>query len=53
MRVCKKIFSALASSRLVVLSGLNQYDFQTLLHLLSDYFETSLHIEAVDESYQN
>ncbi len=49
----KKIFSALASSRLVILSGLNNRDFQTLLHLLSDYFETSLHMETVDESYHN
>ena len=49
----KKIFSALAASRLVVLNGMNNRDFQVLLHLLSDYFETSLHIEAVDESYLN
>ena len=49
----KKIFSALASSRLLVLSGVNNNDFQTLLHLLSDYFETSLHMDAVDDSYHN
>ncbi len=47
----KKIFSALASSRLVVVNGMSNRDFQVLLHLLSDYFETSLHIEAVDDSY--
>ena len=50
---CKRIFSALASSRLVVLSGWSDRDFQKLLHLLSDYFETSLHMETVDDSYQS
>lgn len=48
---CKKIFSAMAASRLVVFSGLKDQDFQTLIHLLSDYFETSLHIEEVNDSY--
>ena len=49
---CKKIFSALASSRLIIFTGVQNKDFQQILHLLSDYFGTSLHIEAVDESYQ-
>ena len=49
---CKKIFSALASSRLLIFSGLKNLDFQVLMHLLSDYFGTSLHIESVDDSYQ-
>lgn len=49
----KKIFSAMASSRLLILSGVNNGDFQTLLHLLSDYFETSLHLESVDDTYHN
>ena len=50
---CKKIFSALAGSRLLVVTGMNGKDFQSLLHLLSDYFETSLHMDGVDASYRS
>ena len=49
----KKIFAGLASSRLLVFNGLDQKNFQSLMHLLSDYFETLLCIDKADDSYIN
>ena len=49
----RKLFASLASSRLLVFSGLDRLSFQTLLHLLSDYFETGLCIDKTDGTYTN
>ena len=49
----RKIFAGLASSRLLVFKGLQTQDFRTLMRLLSDYFETALYVDGVNESYTN
>lgn len=47
----KKVFAALASSRLLVVEGMNDKDFKTLMLLLSNYFESPLFIDRVDQGY--
>lgn len=47
----KKIFAAMASSRLVTVSGMSDQSFNKLLLILSGYFETALYSDKVDASY--
>ena len=49
--VIKKIFAALASSRLIVTTGINDKDFNTFMTVLSNYFESKAFIDRVDSSY--
>jgi hypothetical protein len=49
----KKLFAGLVSSRLIVLKGLQTHEFRTLMRLLSDYFETALYVDGVNDSYTN
>ena len=49
----RKIFAGLASSRLLVFKGLQTQDFRALMRLLSDYFETPLYVDVVNDSYAN
>lgn len=46
----RRLFAGLTSSRLIVLHGMESDDFKTLMHLLSDYFETEFCIDGVDAS---
>ena len=47
----KKLFASIASSRLIVFSGMKHEQFKKLMGLLSEYFETSAYIDKVDDSY--
>lgn len=49
--VIRKIFSAIAASRLIVISGMNDKDFETFMTVLSNYFESGVFIDRVDSSY--
>ena len=49
----RKIFAGLASSRLLVFKGMETQNFRTLMRLLSDYFETALYVDDVNDSYTN
>ena len=48
--VCS-LLSALASSRVVVLSGLSKDEFVKLSSMLCEYFECTSHIDTVDSGY--
>ena len=45
------IISAMASSRLVILSGLGAQEFEKLATTLTQYFECNTYIDKVDRSY--
>jgi len=47
----KKIFSSLASSRLLITNGMEDKAFQNLIFLLSGYLESSYHLDKEDASY--
>lgn len=49
--VIRKVFSALASSRLIVINGMNDKDFKSFMTVLSNYFESGVFIDRVDSSY--
>ncbi|MBQ8447515.1 MAG: glycoside hydrolase family 3 C-terminal domain-containing protein, partial [Clostridia bacterium] len=49
----RKIFSAMASSRVILTSGLSNSQFEDLMVLLGNYFESGVYIEHVDETYAN
>lgn len=49
--VVKRIFAAIASSRLIVTTGMNNSDFKSFITVLSNYFETGAFIDSVDSSY--
>ena len=51
--VSKKIFSALASSRLLVTYGYSDQELTSLMKVLSGYFETELFIDRVNDSYKS
>ena len=51
--VVKSVFAALSASRLVVVNGMKDSDFKTLLLLLSNYFESPLFIDSVNDSYNS
>jgi beta-glucosidase len=50
-RIICNIFSAMAASRLIVVDGLSNDKFQTLLVLLGNYFESSAYIDSVNNKY--
>lgn len=45
------IFAAFASSRMILVDGLNDADFKGFMYLLCEYFESALYIDPVDASY--
>lgn len=49
--VIQKVFSALASSRLIVINGMNDKDFNSFMTVMSNYFESGVFIDRVDSSY--
>ncbi|MBQ7380315.1 MAG: glycoside hydrolase family 3 C-terminal domain-containing protein [Clostridia bacterium] len=49
--VTKKIFSSLASSRLVVVDGMDDKELMVFMKVLCGYFESDLFIDHVNESY--
>ena len=49
----KKVFAALAASRLVVVTGMDNNTFKSFMMMLTNYFETSLYIDQADETYVN
>lgn len=49
----RKIFSAMASSRVVITNGMGNAMFEDLMVALSDYFESAVYIDHVDSSYVN
>lgn len=51
--VVRNVFSALSASRLVIVKGMNDDDFKTLLLMMSNYFESPLFIDRVNESYNS
>ncbi len=51
--VVKNIFAALSASRLVIVKGMNDNDFKTLLLMLSNYFESPLFIDSVNDNYNS
>lgn len=51
--VVKNLFAALSASRLVVVKGMKDSDFKTLLLTLSNYFESPLFIDSVNDSYNS
>ncbi len=51
--VVKNVFAALSASRLVIVKGMNDDDFKALLLMLSNYFESPLFIDRVNDSYNS
>lgn len=51
--VTKKVFAALASSRLIVLEGMSDAELMTLMKMLCGYFETDLFIDRANELYHD
>jgi beta-glucosidase len=49
--VVNRLFASLASSRLLLVRGMSDQQFSTLMLLLSNFFETSIYLDTVDESY--
>ena len=49
----RNIFSSLASSRLVIVNGMEDDDFRKLVVLLSNYFDSSTFIDRVDSTYES
>ncbi len=47
----KKLFASVASSRLIVINEMENSDFEQLLLVLSNYFDSSPYIDKADESY--
>ena len=47
----KQIFSSLASSRLLLIRGMSRNEFQMLMQLLGNYFDTLVHMDTVDKTY--
>ena len=47
----REIFASLASSRLLVVDGMSEDDFELLMKILCEYFRSEVHIDKVDESY--
>ena len=47
----KRIFASLASSRLVVVRGMDEGQFSAFMLLLGNYFETAVYMDTVDETY--
>ncbi len=52
-KVVKNVFAALSASRLVIVKGMNDNDFKTLLLMLSNYFESPLFIDSVNDNYNS
>lgn len=51
--VVRKMFASLAASRLIVVAGMSDEDFKSLVLLVSNYFHSSMFIDEVDDSYTN
>ncbi|MBQ8719254.1 MAG: glycoside hydrolase family 3 C-terminal domain-containing protein [Clostridia bacterium] len=47
----KQIFASLASSRLLLVHGMSRSEFQALMQLLGNYFDTLVHMDTVDKTY--
>ncbi|MBQ9746059.1 MAG: hypothetical protein IJW21_04485, partial [Clostridia bacterium] len=47
----RKLFAAMASSRVVMLNGMSDKMFKALMVLLGNYFESSAYIDYADNSY--
>ncbi len=47
----KKVFAALASSRLIVLDGMSDKAMMTLVRVLCAYFGSDMFVDRVDETY--
>lgn len=48
-----RIFASIAASRIVVVAGMSNSEFNTFMLLLSNYFHTSAYVDVVDDSYVN
>jgi beta-glucosidase len=48
-----KIFSAMASSRIIITNGMTDKTFEELMLLLGNYFESAAYIDRVDDTYLN
>ena len=46
-----KIFSAMASSRIIITKGLKDVEFEDLMVLLGNYFESAVYMDRADEGY--
>ena len=46
-----RIFSAMASSRIIVTNGLSAGAFEDLMVILGNYFESAAYIDSVDDTY--
>ncbi len=49
----KSLFAALASSRLLVMRDMSETHFTALTSLLSEYFDGSVEVDEVDETYHS
>ena len=49
----RDIFSAMSASRLIITRGISNDMFTVIIKLLSEYFETNMHIDIVDDTYVN
>ena len=47
----RKIFSAMASSRIIITKGLKDGEFKDFMVLLGNYFESAVYMDRVDEGY--
>ena len=50
--VIENLFASLASSRLIVVEKQSSESFKALMVLLSEYFDTKIRLDTLDESYQ-
>ena len=49
----RNIFAALASSRLIVVSGMDSNSYKNLIMLLSSYFNSAAYIDRIDSTYKS
>ena len=47
----REIFASISSSRLMIVNGMSEDDFELLMKVLCEYFRSEVHIDKVDESY--
>ena len=53
VQTVREIFSAMSSSRLIITRGMSNDSLTVIMKLLSEYFESNMYIDVVDESYVN
>ena len=48
-----RIFASVAASRIIVLTGLDEHDFNVFMLLLANYFHSPAYVDSVNDEYVN